>query len=786
MASPRKKERPKLSFNLPCVPLRDMVVFPHVLVPLVLGRTASIGSIEKAQDYNQRVLLCTQRDSKVERPRLSHLYKTGIVARIVETTPMQEGTWKILVSGEQRVQPVRLINHNEDWLEAEVVLPREMPLSGNSLQEAEGLRRAVISEFERYAGLSQRISPEVLHEVTHVEDLDAFTDQVAAYSVTQLTERQRLLDTCSVLDRLQALLRYLMQENELLSMGMAARERVRQQIERAQREHYLHEQMRIIQEELGVRDEGGEDAAELYTLLERQKLPREVKERIERELVRYQRMPPFTPESAMLRTYIEWLLELPWSKATKDNMDLAHARRILDADHFGLEKVKERILEFLAVRKLSPHSKGPILCLVGPPGVGKTSLGASIARAMRRKFVRVSLGGIRDEAEIRGHRRTYVGALPGRILQSMKKAGVRNPVFMLDEIDKMSTDFRGDPASALLEVLDPAQNKQFSDHYVEVDFDLSDVFFIATANNEFDIPYALHDRMEIVRLPGYTLSEKAHIARLYLLPRQIKAAGLRKNQLLITDEALDFLIQRYTREAGVRELERNIAMLCRKLARMRVEGEIQKGLEVTPDTLPELLGPPPYSGISGDIAPQVGVAVGLAWTQAGGDILLIETSVMKGKGVLTLTGQLGEVMKESARAAFAYLRANAPALGLSENFYSKLDVHVHIPEGAIPKDGPSAGVALIVSMFSALSGKAPSHPVAMTGEITLRGRVLGVGGIKEKVIAAHRSGVGHVILPTENQKDIPEIPPEVRDSVRFSWVSHLDEVFSLVFGSATE
>jgi ATP-dependent Lon protease len=488
-----------------------------------------------------------------------------------------------------------------------------------------------------------------------------------------------------------------------------------------------------------------------------------------------------SPESTVLRTYLEWICDLPWRKRSKDAIDLKKARTVLDEDHFGLDKVKERILEFLAVRKLNPKTKGPILCLVGPPGVGKTSLGESIARAMNRVFVRVSLGGVRDEAEIRGHRRTYIGALPGRVIQSMKKAGVTNPVFMLDEIDKMAVDFRGDPASALLEVLDPAQNKAFSDHYLEVDYDLSEVFFIATANSEYDIPYALHDRMEVVRLPGYTLTEKEQIARRFLIPRQREACGLDAKAFALSDAGLDTLVQRYTREAGVRELDRQIANLCRKVARARIESPKAKRKTLDTADITEMLGPPPYSVISAELQPQVGVACGLAWTQAGGDVLTIETSTMRGRGGLTLTGQLGDVMKESAQAAYTYLRANAQALGIPENFNKTTDLHIHVPEGAIPKDGPSAGTSLMISMLSALRGKAPAGKLAMTGEVTLRGRVLAVGGIKEKVLAAHRAGVKRVLLPKENEKDFPDIPAEVREAVDIRLVERVEEVIGFAF-----
>jgi len=518
-------------------------------------------------------------------------------------------------------------------------------------------------------------------------------------------------------------------------------------------------------------------------MLAKAKMPKDILEKAQREFARYERMPMMSPEGTVIRSYLEWLCDMPWKTRSKDVKDLKRAREVLDKDHFGLDKVKERILEFLAVRLLSNSAKGPILCLVGPPGVGKTSLGQSIAEAMGRKFVRVSLGGVRDEAEIRGHRRTYIGALPGRIIQGIKKAGVRNPLFMLDEIDKMSTDQRGDPASALLEVLDPAQNKNFSDHYLEVEYDLSEVFFIATANNEYDIPYALHDRMEVVRLSGYTLHEKEHIAKLFLLPKQMEECGLKPKDIELTAEGLDTILQRYTREAGVRELERQIAHVCRKAARRVVEnGRSKTPLLVDAETAMTLLGPPPYSAIRSETEAHVGVAIGMAWTQAGGDVLTIETTTLRGKGKLALTGQLGAVMKESAEAAFTYLRANAHAFGLSDEVLKNTDLHVHLPEGAIPKDGPSAGTALLTSMLSALKGIAPKAGLSMTGEITLRGRVLPVGGIKEKVLAAHRAGIRFIILPKENEKDLPEIPEEVRSEIAFTLVEDVGPVLALAFG----
>ncbi len=767
-----------MTMRLPLLPLKDAVIFPRMVVPLLVGRPMSLAAVEECLAADIPLFLCAQKDASKEDPKSADMHRIGIGARILQTLRMPDGTMKVVVEGLGRGRAVRFDFSNEF---AEVMVQHIEPRLRQD-REVKGLMRAAMAQFEEYVRLSQRVAPEILSSIRDLTDPETLADAICAYLPLRLEERQELLATLDAGERLEKIAGFLMRENDLMTIEHTVRDRVREQMERSQREHYLHEQLRAIQQELGARDDGfGSEFAEMRTLINDAGMPKEVREKAEREYVRYERMPPMSPESAVIRTYLEWLCDMPWKKRSKDTINIGRARKVLDEDHYGLDKVKERILEFLAVRKLNRDVKGPILCLVGPPGVGKTSLGQSIARAMGRKFVRVSLGGVRDEAEIRGHRRTYIGALPGRIIQNMKKVGVRNPVFMLDEVDKMSVDFRGDPSSALLEVLDPAQNKMFSDHYLEVEFDLSEVFFIATANNEFDIPYALHDRMEVVRLSGYTLNEKEHIARLFLIPRQMRECGLAHDALRFTDQGLDTLIQRYTREAGVRELERQIANICRKVARKIVAKQHEGTVVVETETLPDLLGPPPYSAIRAELQPQVGVAIGMAWTQSGGDVLTIETSTMKGKGKLTLTGQLGDVMKESGEAGLTYLRANAAALKLPADFHKNTDVHVHIPEGAIPKDGPSAGVALVISMFSALSGKRPKAALSMTGEITLRGRVLPVGGIKEKVLAAHRAGIRHVILPKENEKDLPDIPREIREEIQFSLVGNVAEVMRLTF-----
>ena len=772
------KARKPLASRLPLLPLRDMVVFPRMVVPLLVGREASLMAIEASLASGNPLFLSTQRDASVEAPGEKDLNRIGVAANILQTLRMPDGTTKIVVEGLGRGK-IRQFYTEGPCTE---VLVGKVGTRSVEKKTGQALMRAALGQFEEYVRLSQRVAPEVIQALQGVTDPEALSDLMCAHLGLRVEERQELLNVLSLRARLEKITAVLMRENDLLGIEHKVRDRVRDQVERSHREYYLHEQLKTIRQELGDGDEGMDEFDELRQMIEQARMPAEARDKALRELARYERMPTMSPEAAVIRTYIEWLAEMPWKKRTRDKLDLDLAAKVLDEDHYGLTKVKERILEFLAVRKLSKEAKGPILCLVGPPGVGKTSLGQSVARAMGRKFVRMSLGGVRDEAEIRGHRRTYIGALPGRIIQNLKRVGVKNPVFMLDEVDKMSVDFRGDPSSALLEVLDPEQNKAFSDHYLEVDFDLREVFFITTANSEYDVPYPLHDRMEVVHLSGYTGFEKMHIARLFLIPKQLAACGLKPKHIRFTDDGIDMIRQRYTREAGVRELERQIASVCRKVARRVVSNKRQSTVEVTEAVVGEMLGPPKYTEPRTEAKPQVGVAVGVAWTEAGGDVLNVETSITKGKGELILTGQLGDVMKESAQAAHTYLRAHAQELKVPVDFHKTKDVHVHVPEGAIPKDGPSAGLPIAVSMLSALKNKAPKASVAMTGEITLRGRVLVIGGLKEKVLAAHRAGIRTIILPKENQKDLPDIPEEVRNDVDFVFVETIDEVLGLVFG----
>jgi len=758
---------------MPLLPLKDMVVFPRMVVPILVGRPASMAAVEECIASSRPLFVCAQRDPTVELPTRDDLHDTGVACSILQTLRMPDDSLKLVIEGLARG---RVLDHNEFETHSEVIVE---PLDDEiePTEERQAAMRVALEELEEYARQTQRVSPEIVASLRGIDDPALLADLICAHMPLPADERQDLLDAGDTDERLAKIMEYLTRENHLQGIERGVRDRVRDQMERGQREYYLQEQLKVIHQELGHGEEGGDEFTTLSEQIAKAKMPKEVRQKAERELSRYQRMPSMSPEAVVVRSYIEWLVDLPWGKRSKDKIDLAAARKQLDEDHYGLEKVKDRILEFLAVRKLSKSTKGPILCLVGPPGVGKTSLGQSIAKAMGRKFVRVSLGGVRDEAEIRGHRRTYIGALPGRIIQNVKKAGVKNPVFILDEIDKMAADFRGDPSSAMLEVLDPEQNKQFSDHYLEVDFDLHEVFFIGTANNDDDIPDALYDRLEIVYISGYTPYEKERIATGFLIPKQMHEAGISPDLVEFKSSGIQAIIKHFTREGGVRELERRIAQICRKVARKVVEanGKVPKKITVTPAMVTKLIGPEEYLELQADKDPRPGVSVGMAWTSSGGDILVIETSKVKGKGDVALTGQLGEIMRESAQAAHTFLRAHYKEYDIPANFWKDLDLHVHVPEGAIPKDGPSAGIPLAVSLLSALREEAPNPGFAMTGEVTLRGRILPVGGIKEKVLAAHRAGMKKVIMPKGNQKDLVDIPKEVKDDLDLILVEELDE-----------
>jgi ATP-dependent Lon protease len=742
-----------------------------MIIHLDVGREKSISALEESMVQDRLIMLATQKDAQNDKPTPEDIFTTGSIAEIKQLLKLPGGTIRVLVEGLHRAEIVGY-EAEDPYFRVEV---EEFDDVEPKTPEIEALTRTVIHQFEQWVKLSKKIPPETLVSVVVVEEPGRLADLIASHLTLKIEDKQALLEAVAVKDRLDKLCEILGREMEILELEKKINVRVRKQMEKTQKEYYLREQLKAIQKELGEKDERTAEADEYRQRLKEQELPKEVAEKIEKEIERLEKMPPMVAESAVIRTYLDWLLALPWVKETNDILDIALAERYLDEDHYGLEKVKERILEYLSVRKMTEKMKGPILCLVGPPGVGKTSLARSIARAMDRKFVRVSLGGVRDEAEIRGHRRTYVGALPGRVIQGMRTVGSKNPVFLLDEIDKMSSDFRGDPSAALLEVLDPEQNNTFSDHYIEVPFDLSRVLWVVTANVMHNIPRPLMDRMEVITIAGYTEEEKVEIAKRYLVPKQTRDHGLTDKQIIFSEGTIQKVIREYTREAGVRNLERNIATLCRKVARQIVQDN-RAGVKITAQNLHTFLGAPRFRHAQAEQTHQVGVATGLAWTEVGGDVLAVEVSVMKGKGKLTLTGQLGEVMQESAQAGFSYIRTRARELTIDEDFYEKTDIHIHLPEGAIPKDGPSAGITMASALASALTGKPVRSDIAMTGEITLRGRVLPVGGIKEKVLAAHRAGIKKVILPKENKRDTDEIPNNVKRALEFTFVEHMDEV----------
>ncbi|MCD5397854.1 endopeptidase La [candidate division NPL-UPA2 bacterium] len=766
----------KNSKNLPLLPLRDIVVFPHMVTPLLVGRKSSLKAVEEAMKKDHLIFLSAQKEAKVNNPMEADIHRVGTIAEILQVIKLPDNSTRILVEGIARAHLKQFFS-SSPFFQVEI---EEIRVGTERTPELEALVRSVKAQFGSYVKLNPRLSEEIVNSLVSVEDPEKLVNLVAAHLALKIEDKQLVLETAWPEERLRKLTVILSLEIEILQIEIKIFGEVRKQVEKGQRDYFLHEQLKAIEKELGKKDEYAVEIEGLWKKIAEARMPEEAEEKAKSELDRLSRMMPVSPEATVIRNYVDWLISVPWSKKTKDNLEIESAEKILNEDHYGLEKVKERILEFLAVRKLVKKMKGPILCFVGPPGVGKTSLAKSVARALGRNFVRMSLGGVRDEAEIRGHRRTYIGALPGRIIQSMKKAKTRNPLFLMDEADKMSIDFRGDPSAALLEVLDPEQNNTFNDHYLEVDFDLSDVFFIITANTQHAIPAPLQDRMEILSLPGYTEEEKIKIAKIFLIPKQLKAHGLKKRDLFISSSALQLIIRRYTQEAGVRNVEREIAAICRKVAKRVVQKKREEEkIKVTAQDLPQYLGLPKYRLTKAEERNEVGVATGLAWTEAGGDIMAAEVSVMKGKGKLTLTGKLGEVMQESAQAALSYIRSRAGDLKIAENFYKDLDVHIHIPEGAIPKDGPSAGITMATALISTLTGRAVRKDVAMTGEITLRGKVLPVGGVKDKILAAHRAGIKMVILPGENKKDLAEIPENVKRKLNFHLVKNMDEVVGI-------
>ncbi len=768
--------------TLPLLPLRDVVIFPYMVAPLFVGREKSIRALEEAMKKNKEIFLVAQKDAKTNDPTEKDIYDIGTIGTIVQMLRLPDGTVKVLVEGKGRAC-VKNYLPNKSYFMVEVETVPEADKIG---VETEALIRTLVTAFENYVKLNKKIPSEVLVTVSSIEEPGRLSDTISSHLSFKLEDKQEILETLNPAERLEKIYEKIQSEVEIMQIEKKIRGRVKKQMEKAQKEYYLTEQMRAIQKELGEKDDLKSEIQEFEDKVKKKKMPEEAEQKVKKEIKKLKQMSPMSAEATVVRNYVDWLLSLPWKgEATDDRIDIDEAQQILDDDHFGLEKPKERILEYLAVQALTKKIKGPILCFVGPPGVGKTSLAKSIAQAMGRKFIRVSLGGVRDEAEIRGHRRTYIGALPGKIVQGVRKAGTNNPVFLLDEIDKLGMDFRGDPASALLEALDPEQNIAFNDHYLEVDYDLSNVMFITTANVLHTIPWALQDRMEIIRISGYTEDEKLEIAKKFLVPKQREAHGLKDKNLKISDNTILDVIRYYTREAGVRTLEREIATLCRKAARDVVKKGPDHEVKLTPAVIKKenYLGIPKFKHGEIEEKDHIGMSTGLAWTEVGGELLTIEVSIVPGKGTFTVTGKLGEVMQESTQAAMSYVRSRAERLGLERGFHQKVDIHIHVPEGATPKDGPSAGIAIATAIVSALIRKPVKHDLAMTGEITLRGRVLPIGGLKEKILAAHRGKVKTVLIPQENEKDLKEIRESILKDIKIVIVEHMDDVLDVAIVS---
>ncbi|ADD01921.1 ATP-dependent protease La [Thermoanaerobacter italicus Ab9] len=766
-------------YILPMIPLRGLTIFPYMVLHFDIGREKSIRALEEAFMKNQLIFVTTQKEVEVEDPSVDDVYKVGTITKVKQMLKLPGELIRVLVEGISRAE-IQQITRDDEFFEVEVI-EKEEQKEIEKTPELEALMRSVTSAFKEYVNMTSGLPIESLYSVLNIEEPGRLADMIAAHISLNTNQSQQLLECFDVNKRLETLLEFLMKELEILSIEKEINAKVRSRIDKLQKEYYLREQLKAIKAELGETDEIDQEVEEYEKKIEEKDLPEEVRKKAKEELKRLSKMAPGSAEASVVRTYLDWILDLPWNYETEDILDLKRAQKILDEDHYGLKKVKERIIEFLAVRSFYNKIKSPILCLVGPPGVGKTSLGRSIARAMNRKFVRLSLGGVRDEAEIRGHRRTYVGAIPGGIINSIKIAGSKNPVFLLDEIDKMSSDFRGDPASAMLEVLDPEQNSTFRDHYLDLPFDLSKVLFITTANTTDTIPAPLLDRMEIIYVSGYTEEEKLHIAKDYLIPRILKEHGVPDNKIIIQESAIYGIISEYTREAGVRGLEKNLSQIVRKAIKKIVEENAQV-IKVGKRNLQSYLGKPIYRTDKANQKDEIGIVFGLAWTRVGGEILTVEASIMPGSGKLNLTGQLGDVMKESAQAGLSYIRANADKLNIDKDFYKNVDIHIHVPEGAIPKDGPSAGITMVTAMVSALKKVPVRKDVAMTGEVTLTGKILPIGGVKEKVLAAHRAGITKVILPQENKRDLDEIPQSVKRKLEFKFVEKIDEVldFALV------
>ncbi|HDR1338944.1 TPA: endopeptidase La [Pasteurella multocida] len=764
--------------SIPVLPLRDVVVFPYMVMPLFVGRPKSIRSLDEAMETGKQLLLVSQKQADLEEPTVDDVYRVGTVANIIQLLKLPDGTVKVLVEGQQRAT-IEQLDDNGEYFSAQI---RLIETEFGDDKELEVVKKATLAEFEKYAKLNKKVQPDVHAALERIEEFDRLSDTLAAHMPVAVKHKQKVLEIAKVVARFEYLLGLMESETDLLQIEKRIRGRVKEQMEKTQRDYYLNEQIKAIQKELGEGD-SADEIEQLRQKIEEAKMPAEAKSKAEAELQKLKMMSPMSAEATVVRSYIDWMIQVPWHKRTKVKKDLTKAQQVLDADHYGLERVKERILEYLAVQTRLNQIKGPILCLVGPPGVGKTSLGQSIAQATGRKYVRMALGGVRDEAEIRGHRKTYIGALPGKLIQKMAKVGVKNPLFLLDEIDKMSSDMRGDPASALLEVLDPEQNTSFNDHYLEVDYDLSDVMFVATSNS-MRIPAPLLDRMEVIRLSGYTEDEKLNIATRHLIAKQMERNGLKAGELSIEDSAILDIIRYYTREAGVRSLEREISKICRKAVKNLLLDKKVKSLKVNSANLHDYLGVKRFEFGRADTKNRVGEVTGLAWTEVGGDLLTIETASVLGKGKLTYTGSLGDVMKESIQAAMTVVRSRAEKLGIASDFHEKRDIHIHVPEGATPKDGPSAGIAMCTALVSCLTGNPVKADVAMTGEITLRGKVLPIGGLKEKLLAAHRGGIKTVIIPKENVKDLEEIPDNAKSNLTIHAVETIDEVLTIALENA--
>jgi ATP-dependent Lon protease len=773
---PRERARgSSQTLTLPLLPLRDIVVFTSVPLPLFVGREKSVRALERAMGRDKKIFLVAQKQAKLDAPKEQDIYRVGVVANILQILRLPDGTVKALVEGEEKGRIIRYIPDPECFVvEVEILEEEEIP--EDKYIEVEALCRGIVEAVEEYAKYNKKITNEVVESIKSIDDPYRLVEMSATYLPLKLEAKQNILEAPNLLKSLELVLGYIRGEIEIAKTEERIKTRIKKQMEKTQREYYLNEQIKAIQKEMGEKDDFRSELEELETRIKRKRLPKEAAAKVRAEFKKLKLMSPMSAEATVVRNYIDWILSVPWYERTKEKIDIKEAARILDEDHFGLEKPKERILEYLAVQSLVDKMKGPILCFVGPPGVGKTSLARSIARAMNRNFVRLSLGGVRDEAEIRGHRRTYIGALPGKIIQSMKRAKTKNPVMCLDEVDKLSSDFRGDPAAALLEVLDPEQNYAFNDHYLDLDYDLSEVFFITTANTLHSIPLPLQDRMEIIRIPGYTEWEKLQIAKHFLIKKQCAQHGISEENVVFSEDAILFIIRHYTKEAGVRNLEREIASICRKVAKEVAEKGRQIRVELNDELIQQYLGVPRYRYGQAEEKDEIGVAMGLAWTEFGGEILGIEVVTMPGKGKVLITGKLGEVMQESAQAAVSYVRSRAKDFGIDPNFHENLDIHIHVPEGAIPKDGPSAGITMATAIVSALTGIPVKHSVAMTGEITLRGRVLPIGGLKEKILAAHRAKISTVLIPAENVKDLKEIPDQILKDIHVEPVTMMEEV----------